>query len=98
MFGPCNPLRRVHRLEMACHDNVAEAQAAQLLYREGLLRDFQDSLVSICLKRAAVVSCEAARAAAVFESVSRDWAEWAARVDSESSAKAQVSSMEPHGR
>ena len=70
---------------MACQDDTAEAQAARALYREELLRDYQASLVSICLKRAAVVSADAARVAMVSERISHEWAEWALREGLESS-------------
>ena len=70
---------------MACRDDVVEAQAARALYHEGLLRDYQASLVSVCLKRAAVVSAAAARAATVSERISREWARWVSQEGLESS-------------
>ena len=83
---------------MASKDNTAEAKTARTLYREELLRGYQDSLVGICLKKAALVSAAAARAAIVSKDVSREWVEWALCADSESSAEELASSAHSHSR
>ena len=83
---------------MASKDSTAEAKTARTLYREELLRGYQDSLVGICLKKAALVSAAAARAAIVSTDVSREWVEWALCVDSESSAEELTSGAHSHSR
>ena len=51
--------------DMAQRSETKEAKSAMALFREGLLRSYQEELVSISIKRASMVAAAAARAAVV---------------------------------